>query len=252
MTMKNFERGCAAIGLEFRHLPSGATLGAQIKGERLRLRLGLRPLAERANISVGGLRRVESNEAHLGTAEKVLRVLVPKIRPRLIVKRAINARQTDIRLTPADFIEQLKLVLGPKIDLDPCAHPNSFVGAENNYYEADDGLSKPWFGTVFCNPPYSGWGPWLRKAHAHWMANEVDRVALLLPVRVGNSAFLDVGGDGHVIFLRRRITFYSQDGKPYTERAPFASMIVLYANEDVERAARSVWEGLHIPRRTDA
>jgi hypothetical protein len=58
-------------------------------------------------------------------------------------------------------------------DLDPCApHPDKLknlepglVPAKNHYWEG--GLEKPWFGKVFCNPPYSDVGTWLAKCAEH-------------------------------------------------------------------------------------
>ena len=59
-------------------------------------------------------------------------------------------------------------------DLDP-AHPglgtpHCHVPAKEVYTIDDDGLKQPWFGLVFCNPPYGarrGHVPWLQKLIAH-------------------------------------------------------------------------------------
>lgn len=54
------------------------------------------------------------------------------------------------------------------IDTDPCSNSRSIVPARTRYTIADDGLSKPWRGLVFVNPPYSDPTPWmLRCATAH-------------------------------------------------------------------------------------
>lgn len=47
--------------------------------------------------------------------------------------------------------------LGLTFDLDPCspmAGPVPHVPAAAHYTRADDGLACPWFGRVWCNPPY--------------------------------------------------------------------------------------------------
>ena len=57
--------------------------------------------------------------------------------------------------TPAKYIEPARCVLGT-IDLDPasCALANQTVQATHYYSLLDDGLTKPWFGNVWLNPPY--------------------------------------------------------------------------------------------------
>lgn len=58
---------------------------------------------------------------------------------------------TDVWLTPPSIIKSLG-----EFDLDPCAPENRpWDTAKHHYTEADDGLSKPWFGRVWLNPPYS-------------------------------------------------------------------------------------------------
>lgn len=57
--------------------------------------------------------------------------------------------------TPKRYIAEVKRVLR-QIDLDPasCSQANEIVGATRYYTREDDGLSLPWCGRVFCNPPY--------------------------------------------------------------------------------------------------
>jgi len=57
---------------------------------------------------------------------------------------------TDEWYTPKGIIEALG-----HFDLDPCAPCHGFYTAKTCYDQFDDGLSKEWFGRVFCNPPYS-------------------------------------------------------------------------------------------------
>lgn len=58
--------------------------------------------------------------------------------------------------TPVEYIEKVRTVLG-KIELSPAsnAFAQSRVHAGTFYTKEDDGLSKPWRGKVFMNPPYS-------------------------------------------------------------------------------------------------
>jgi hypothetical protein len=74
---------------------------------------------------------------------------------------------SDDWYTPPDYFS----AFGCRFDLDPCS-PGiwHWVPAHKVYTKADDGLSKPWAGFVFMNPPFGGrFGhvPWLEKFFAH-------------------------------------------------------------------------------------
>ncbi|TAE79565.1 MAG: adenine methyltransferase, partial [Bacteroidetes bacterium] len=67
-------------------------------------------------------------------------------------------------LTPPELVKKLG-----EFDLDPCCPVNPpFVHAIHNYTILDDGLTKEWFGRVFCNPPYDkNLNLWLSKLKSH-------------------------------------------------------------------------------------
>ncbi|MER3389962.1 MAG: hypothetical protein RJQ01_07995 [Microcella sp.] len=59
--------------------------------------------------------------------------------------------------------------LGETFDTDP-ASPiglDTFVPARNRFTREDDGLSQPWAGFVWCNPPFSNATPWADRFIAH-------------------------------------------------------------------------------------
>lgn len=74
---------------------------------------------------------------------------------------------TDEWYTPREIFDALDV----QFDLDPCSPgPGHWVPAREIYTKADDGLSKPWVGRVFMNPPFGGRNghvPWLRKFIEH-------------------------------------------------------------------------------------
>lgn len=78
---------------------------------------------------------------------------------------------TDEWATPPQFVRPLADAVGG-FDLDPASGAEQSPIADETYTEADDGLTQPWFGTVWVNPPYSEMAAWTRKA-----INESNRSA---------------------------------------------------------------------------
>jgi hypothetical protein len=72
---------------------------------------------------------------------------------------------TDERFTPAWIFDGLGVVF----DLDVAApiDGGDHVPARFRYTRADDGLAQPWFGQVWCNPPFSNGTPWADRFRAH-------------------------------------------------------------------------------------
>ena len=77
---------------------------------------------------------------------------------RVKLARSGNATHNndDEWYTPPAIIELCRDAMGG-IDLDPASHDvaNRCVKATRYFTAADDGLSQPWSGRVFLNPPYS-------------------------------------------------------------------------------------------------
>lgn len=132
--------------------------------------------------------------------------------------------------TPASIFKALDI----EFDLDPCS-PGSlvvpWVPARNHYTKVEDGLTQPWFGRVWLNPPYGvGMDRWLHRFVAHgngialvfartdtlWFhtyATRADalcftrgRIAFVLPVMRRNTG--NAAGSGSVLMAH---------GKPCVE-----------------------------------
>ena len=58
--------------------------------------------------------------------------------------------------TPDFVLSAVRAVLGGAIELDPCTHPENPTKARSFYTALQNGLSQPWKGKCFMNPPYSG------------------------------------------------------------------------------------------------
>lgn len=67
---------------------------------------------------------------------------------------AQHSSKTDNHFTPQEVVDLARRVLG-KIDLDPAsnAKANKVVRATRYFNRRDDGLTKPWRGRIFLNPP---------------------------------------------------------------------------------------------------
>jgi hypothetical protein len=78
---------------------------------------------------------------------------------------AIARTDSDERYTPAWVFNGL----GLRFDLD-VAHPadaTTHVPCERYYTRDDDGLTAPWAGLVWCNPPFSNATPWAHRMIEH-------------------------------------------------------------------------------------
>lgn len=85
--------------------------------------------------------------------------------PQQTAKRGARDDVDDRGTDPA-FIAELEQRFG-RFTLDVAAAEHN-AKAGRYYTRADDGLAKPWGGYVWCNPPYSDCGAWVRKAWEEW------------------------------------------------------------------------------------
>ncbi len=72
---------------------------------------------------------------------------------------------SDDYYTPKDVFDRLAI----EFDIDVCAPPGGipWIPAKRFFTQEDDGLSQPWTGRVWMNPPYSNPTPWVRKFIRH-------------------------------------------------------------------------------------
>ena len=123
----------------------------------------------------------------------------------------IDNNTSDDYYTPPFIFEQL----GLQFDLDVAAPVGGvpWIPARNHYSILDDGLSKEWFGVVWCNPPYSDVTPWAKRMMAHgsgialvqtaksaWfneMWGKADGALILMP----NLKFVRGNGQSAPIFM---------------------------------------------------
>jgi phage N-6-adenine-methyltransferase len=128
---------------------------------------------------------------------------------------------TDSWITPKWIIDRL----GP-FDLDPCAcDPQPWPTAWKMITESDDGLTAPWAGHVWCNPPYGkALGVWMSR-----MAQHNDGIALIF-ARTETKTFFDSVWPhaASVLFLRGRLTFHFPDGRKGKGNSGGPSVLIGY------------------------
>jgi len=130
--------------------------------------------------------------------------------------------------TPKAVLEILYEAFGT-FDVDPCSpttnRATAPVKALVHYTEVDDGLSLPWHGTVYLNPPYGReLKAWIAKAEAEVRCGNARTVVALIPARPDTRYWHEhVAGIATVFFLRGRLTFGSADAP-----APFPSSLALW------------------------
>lgn len=128
--------------------------------------------------------------------------------------------------TPESVLAPIRDFFGGQIDLDPCSNENSLVGALNTFNAAQDGLSKPWIGKVFVNPPYSCGQliKWTKKCYISSLNPLMCEVILLIPVATSTVYWQTfVTQANQILFYNKRIRFVGAGGG-----ARFDSCLVYY------------------------
>ncbi len=147
------------------------------------------------------------------------------------MKRGIHTRpnqgSTDEWITPQGVVRSLGI-----FDLDPCAASQMpWPTATTAYSLPLDGLSLPWLGRVWLNPPYGGE---LKK----WLGRLVDHGngIALVPARTEVESWfwpLIWERADAILFLRGRLYFHRPDGSRLGN-AGHGSVLVAYGLLNVE------------------
>jgi hypothetical protein len=125
--------------------------------------------------------------------------------------------------------------LGLEFDLDPCAPPGGlpWIPAARSYCVADDGLTQPWDGRVWMNPPYGrSTAAWMRR-----LAEHGDGIALVFARTETEWWHEAVPCATVVCFIAGRLTFVASDGLPGTSNAGAPSALIAYGADCAEAVA---------------
>lgn len=159
----------------------------------------------------------------------------------------IGTEMKDEWLTPPELIKSLG-----EFDLDPCAPINRpWEMAKRHFTIMDNGLSQPWEGRVWLNPPYGRETfKWIERLSEH-----PDGGIALIFARTDTKGFhREIWNKAHgVFFLEGRINFYKVDGTK-SDRANAPSCLVAYNEKDCNAMADSglaghiVFPTMRLPR----
>src|SRR5260370_306416 len=120
--------------------------------------------------------------------------------------------------TPKEYIEAARAVMG-SIDVDPasCELANLLVKAEMYYTKDTNGLTQPWPGNVWLNPPYGKEGNranqarWSQKLIEQYQAG-ITQQAILLVTGATETRWFQTLFDYPICFPAGRINFYTPAG----------------------------------------
>ncbi len=252
--LSSFAKVLDALGVKLwaRNLPPGESIGRRIAELRRRRRLSQRALATLVATTQPTLVRLERKGrgrldlferalVRLGAGEVALSATAPAF-----YAHAGNSSATHTWQTPSWLLEVLKRNFGI-FDIDPCSATKrrraASVSAKLLFTEEDDGLSLPWHGKVFVNPPYGRrLGLWTAKARSEFIAGNTALIVALVPARTDTRWWhRDILEEATIVFLKGRLRF--GEGK---ESAPFPSALAIWGARPakiraLQRAIPGAW-----------
>jgi ParB family chromosome partitioning protein len=156
------------------------------------------------------------------------------------LRAASESTVHDEWYTPSEYVEAARLVMGG-IDLDPasCGYANAVVKADRIYTKDDDGLSQPWLGRVWMNPPFSRGliNRFASKLVAEVALGNVTQSCVLVNNATETGWFRQIASVSSVICLTgRRLKFYGSEGQVV---ASLQGQAMLYIGD-------RVWQAMHV------
>ena len=143
-------------------------------------------------------------------------------------------------ITPKYILEALG-----EFDLDPCAcEPQPWPTAKRMLTRTDNGLTAPWEGRIWLNPPY---GTQIRD----WMlrmAQHNNGIALVPPRTETKWFFESVWGGkaAAILFIQGRVNFHYPDGNIAKGNAGGGSVLIAYGIKNAEIIKTCAIDGAYL------
>jgi len=150
--------------------------------------------------------------------------------------------------TPAEFLKWLKETKQWEPTLDAAADEKN-AKAIHFFTEADDSLTKDWFGDVWLNPPFGTELPKFMAKCAEQIKNPlVKSIYVLIPARTDTKWFHEiVMPNAYLIYLIKGRFNFRVDNAVEGANAPFPSMLVVYRRNQIV-SQRSGITTLEVPK----
>jgi ParB family chromosome partitioning protein len=154
---------------------------------------------------------------------------------------ALHSKVTPEWYTPAEYVEAARAVMGG-IDVDPasCALANETIKAARFFTKDDSGLSTPWPGRVFVNPPGGLVREFWRHLVAGYIFGQVTE-AIWIGYSLQQLQTLQTDGRGpasradFICYPRKRIAFVNEQGMP--SKAPTHANYIAYMGPNADQFA---------------
>lgn len=143
-------------------------------------------------------------------------------------------KATDEWGTPPEVFDPLNAEF--KFDLDVAASASNTKC--NRFFDLEeDGLTQPWSGRCWMNPPYGRViAKWIEKA----ATSTAELVVGLLPARTDTRWFHDhILGKAEIRFVKGRI--YFENPSFIRDRAPFPSMVVIWRSTPCRKVSSVIF-----------
>ena len=177
--------------------------------------------------SIQLLRKRDSLTSQLATVNAKMERLVTKAQKLGIpIKNPLGDRDATVEwYTPSEYIDLARKVLkGIDLDVASNAKAQAWIQAGVYYTKEQDGLSQPWFGKVWCNPPYGSDSvrllgrKFLERAIDAYESGEIEAAIVLLN-RTGAKWYKDaLQRVSAVCEVHKRIAFIDAEGNQ--QRSP--------------------------------